>query len=276
MNLSSVFQQEERETIEKWCRSHATSAYLGDHRALCRVLGELWMYVDTRDLSVTPHMIMNGFWESWVTQAVVRYVKPGMRCLDIGANCGYYTLLLASLVGPHGLVTAYEPYEPLARLLTQSVTVNGFGARVTVEDSAVGDYSGSALLHSRFDLLGSSTLGVLAGSSEHGPVTQVRLDDVEALSQAPIDFVKIDVQGSEILVLDGMRQIIERSPKIAIAMEFAPSDFENPLGALEKIRSFGFTIRTIGTDGTVRHISAEQCIEPDTGEHRMLWLSKGT
>lgn len=269
MNLASLFQQEERESIEKWCRAHATSAYLGEHKALCRVLGDLLMYVDTRDVSIAPHMMMNGFWETWVTQAIARYVKPGMRCIDVGANCGYYTLLLASLVGETGHVSAFEPYEPLVKLLRQSIQVNGFSERVQVYPAAASDQQGQAILHVRDDRLGDSTL-VPAEAWAFHQVPTIQLDQCATT----IDFVKIDVQGYELQVLAGMQELIERSPSIAIALEFSPGEHANPAAALETIRGYGLSIRTIGTDGMIRHIAAEQAVVPDTGDHRMLWLSK--
>lgn len=273
MNLSSLFQQEERESIEKWCRAHTQHAYLGDYTSLCRVLGDLLMYVDTRDQSLTPHMLLSGFWEMWVTQAIARYVKPGMRCLDIGANCGYYTLLLASLVGATGLVEAWEPYERLARLLEKSIAVNGFSEIASVEELAASNSSREQTLFARIDLLGSSSLSEINAANERPQVKVVRVDEVW---DSPVDFVKIDVQGHEMEALEGMRGLIEKSPKIAIALEFSPEEYPDPMAALATIQSYGLSIRTIGTDGMVRHIAAEQAVVPDTGDHRMLWLSKAT
>jgi len=56
----------------------------------------------------------DGFWESWVTVAVARHLQAGMCCVDVGANYGYYTLLMASFVGPEGRIIACEPIPSLA------------------------------------------------------------------------------------------------------------------------------------------------------------------
>jgi len=104
-----------------------------------------------------------------------------------------------------------------------------------------------------------------------GQVPAARLSDDILLT---IDFVKIDVQGHELQVLDGMKEMIERSPKIAIAMEFSPSEHESPMAALETIRALGLRIQTIGTDGQVRPIALEEAAKADTGDHRMLWLTR--
>src|SRR5262245_27706135 len=83
-------------------RGLCANAYLGDHISLCRVLGRYSMYVDTRDIGFSSHMLLSGFWEMWVTEAIVARVKPGMRVVDCGANLGYFSLIMADLAGPAG------------------------------------------------------------------------------------------------------------------------------------------------------------------------------
>jgi FkbM family methyltransferase len=273
MNIRDLFTNLDRSAIEKWCRAQTQVVYLGDHRALCRVLGKYLMYVDTRDLSLAPHMMMNGFWEMWVTQAIVDYVKPGMRCIDVGANCGYYTLLLADLVGDKGSVHAYEPQTAAEKLLAPTLVINGFGdGPVTVQRGAASDTTGQVRkLYVMTEFMGSAALepsGVL--KAQEKTVMTCRVDD----HQDVVHFVKIDVQGHELRVLAGMQKTIERSPKIAIAMEFSPSEHESPAAALETIRGRGLKIQAIGTDGQVRPISLEEAAKPDTGDHRMLWLTR--
>ncbi len=262
--------------MEVWCRSRTQQAYLGKHIALARVLGDLLMYVDTRDLSLTPHLLMNGFWEMWVTQAICNYVKPGMRSADVGANCGYYTLLLAELVGQKGFVCGIEPQAELCALLRRSIEVSGFGRQAQVESVAVADLPiGIATLYTYESHLGSAS--VRPGKHAHHEVSSVgcaRMDDLGFDVQG-LDFVKIDVQGSELEVLRGMKRTLEKSKKIAIAMEFTPSDHEDPGAALSEIESLGLRLGTVGTDGLVRAVSATNAVKPDTGDHRMLWLQKG-
>ncbi len=278
MKIRDLFAAEDRSAIEKYCREHTQQAYLGDHTAIARVLGQFLMYVDTRDLSLAPHLLMNGFWEMWVTQAIVDYVRPGMRCIDVGANFGYYTLLLSELVGDKGVVVAYEPEMTLVKLMKRTLLVNGLGQAQVLPRAAsdhrafekfygVKGFGGSGSLK-KFD--GSDAVGELSGNK-----VAVSPIDEDLLQLENIDFVKIDVQGHELQVLKGMQRTIERSPKIAIAMEFTPSEHEAPIHALLWIQNLGLTIRAIGTDGQVRPITLEDAAKADTGDHRMLWLSKG-
>jgi FkbM family methyltransferase len=277
MKLSSLFRQEDRTLIETYCRDRARSSYLGDHTAICRVLGELLMYVDTRDLSLTPHMLMNGYWEMWVSQAIASYVKPGMRCIDVGANCGYFTLLLSELVGDKGFVEAFEPQPGLAALLKKSITVNGFGRQTSVVASAVGDQNRPAMLTEHQTLMGSASLhGIADPDVSMRQVEMVTLDKIgygEPVAPA-IDFIKIDVEGYELKVLEGMQQLIQASPKLAIAMEFTPIDHQDPEKALLRIQEMGLLLGTIGTDGLVRPITIQEAAVPDNGGYRMLWLTR--
>lgn len=277
MKLSSLFQQEDRQLIEKYCQERVHSSYVGNHTALCRVLGQLLMYVDTKDLSLTPHMLMNGFWEMWVTQAIANYVKPGMRCVDVGANCGYYTLLLSALVGQDGFVQAYEPRASLAEKLKSSILVNGFN-QAQVSKDAIGERVEIAEFFIHPELMGSGSMRAFTFLDREVNVTYVNCItlDYDGLDVVPTDFVKIDVQGSEMSVLRGMQETIAGSPKIAIAMEFTPGDHEDPLGALQEIQAMGLTVRTIGTDGIVRPVQLGAAATPDTGDHRMLWLTRSS
>jgi FkbM family methyltransferase len=271
MKFHELIGNADRPQIEDWCRSKTQQAYLGEHTALARVLGNHLMYVDTRDLSLAPHMLMNGYWEMWVTEAICNYVRPGMRCLDVGANCGYFTLLLSELVGDKGWVRAIEPQRDVFVRLARSVMVNGLH-QASCDCIAASDTYGELQLMSNPEWSGSASVKEWGGSNSSQKVPTTRLDD---WYPGEVDFVKIDVQGHEMEVLAGMSGLIERSPAIAIAMEFSPTEHPDPKASLEKIRSYGLTIRTIGTDGVVRPVASEDAILADTGDHRMLWLSKG-
>ena len=273
MNIRQLFSAEDRTAIEKYCEARAKPIFLGDNTSLARVLGSLKMYVDTHDESLAPHLLMDGFWEMWVTQAVVNHVKPGMRCLDLGANFGYYTLLLASLVGSKGAVYGYEPLPRLANLLRASIAVNGFGWAKAVERAAAGYSEQGVNLYYDEKCLGSGSLRKFLDADSRSFVVTENLD--EAFPDEIFDFVKIDVQGCEFEVLEGMKEIIKRSPKIAIALEFTPSGYESPQDEIVMVlEHHALTLRTIGTDGVVRPISIEEACQAETGDHRMLWLTR--
>jgi hypothetical protein len=92
--------------LEEYSRRRATGIFYGDNRMLCRLLGDYLAFVDTHDFMLAPRLVADGFWEAWVTLAVARYLQPGMWCVDVGANYGYYTLLMAAACGPEGRIVA--------------------------------------------------------------------------------------------------------------------------------------------------------------------------
>ena len=87
----------------------AMATFVGDQTVLCRTLGRFKMYVSTLDEGLAPHLISDGYWEMWTTRVMTEVVKAGMICIDAGANVGYYSVLMAELVGSGGRVIAAEP-----------------------------------------------------------------------------------------------------------------------------------------------------------------------
>lgn len=156
-------------------------------------------------------------------QAYIRgLVRPGWTCADVGAHEGIYTRLLAELVGESGRVVAFEAHPENARRLRSSLGDEHRG-RVTVERLAVTDGAEERVtLHpgrgrasqewnvTGIDLEGRPTPGELN-------VPAVSLDAYFA--DRSLDFVKLDVEGAEALVLRGMRRLL-REGRPAIVVEF--------------------------------------------------------
>lgn len=156
-------------------------------------------------------------------QAYIRgLVRPGWTCADVGAHEGIYTRLLAELVGESGRVVAFEAHPENARRLRSSLGDEHRG-RVTVERLAVTDGAEERVtLHpgrgrasqewnvTGIDLEGRPTPGELN-------VPAVSLDAYFA--EGSLDFVKLDVEGAEALVLRGMRRLL-REGRPAIVVEF--------------------------------------------------------
>jgi hypothetical protein len=95
--------------------------YLGDYTALTRTIYGHKMYVDTRDVSLAPHLLLDGYWEQWITNIFRELVKPGMTVVDVGANFGYYSVLAASLVRPD-TYTHSRPTRPSIGCLPEQWT----------------------------------------------------------------------------------------------------------------------------------------------------------
>jgi len=155
-----------------------------------------------------------------------RSLKPGNIFLDIGANGGIYTIIASKLIGAHGRVYAFEPGEKEIGILKHNIIKNKL-ENVTVIENAVSNVTGFA----RFAIGSSRAMNSLAYSGRHDQkiirwqtVITISLDDFMARYSVPrVDFIKIDVEGAEKLVLDGAKNLMSSKNKITILFE--ASDF---------------------------------------------------
>lgn len=107
------------------------------------------------------HSCWLGSYELEAQQLVIQTVRPGMVAFDIGAHVGFYTLLLAELVGPAGQVIAFEPAPLNIHYLREHIRLNRF-ANVTVIEAAVADSGGFA----RFSESVYSSMGQLSANGQ--------------------------------------------------------------------------------------------------------------
>lgn len=185
-------------------RSLATSSYQGKHQAVCRVLGKYLMFVSTLDERLGVQLQMNGFWEMNITEFIAKNVSEGMHVLDVGANYGYFSMLMAELTGKDGRVYALEANPILSKLILKSSRVNGFERKINIINKAISDQSGAELDFVYSDE--SPMNGLLAENistqarKNHYPKSQkVDVSSIDDLfiNEASIDFIKIDIEGSE-------------------------------------------------------------------------------
>ena len=208
LNLSSAdLASGDRGTVERAIRDRVQTLYLGDGVMLARVLGRHKMFLHTSDRGFACHVAMDGFWESWITQFFARTLKPGMVAVDVGANYGYYTLLFGDAVTASGQVVAVEPNPRAARLLRESVLLNGMAARTRVHEVAAGP---PGLTESRLFVPSGEPKN--AQLVEHdgypgGDVVTVPVATLDALTAdfARVDLVKIDAEGAEVGIIAGMQ-----------------------------------------------------------------------
>jgi FkbM family methyltransferase len=143
-------------------------------------------------------------------------IRPGMRCVDVGANVGVVTRHLARLVGPSGSVLAFEPSPENFAVLSR----RRWGPNVRLVQAAVGATSGQTTLFVSDDLNVDHRTYATERARRRVPVPQVRLDD--AVGEAAVDFVKMDIQGYEVEALRGMSGLLRRSGRLAMIVEFWP------------------------------------------------------
>jgi FkbM family methyltransferase len=172
----------------------------------------------------TEKFYWTGMHERPVQDALARTLRPGMTVWDVGAHIGFFSALASRLVGPTGVVHAFEPLPANRERLARTLELNACADTVVVHPLAVGAASGSAVLHSH----AASTMWSLTGTDGGISVDVRSLDDlVEALG-AP-DLVKLDIEGVELAALAAAERLLsQRTTRIVI--EAAPNDAAAALG----------------------------------------------
>jgi len=198
-------------------------------------------------------------WTAWVRA----HVGPGMQVVDVGANIGYYTVLLASLVGPSGRVIACEPDPGNAALLRRSVAENRFG-HVAVIEAAVTGAEGHATLYQDTAWHGVHSLArrnIVNPGDRRVDVATVTLDTLLRDAAGDIDFVKMDAQGAESAILSGARRLLGQA-HARLLMEVWPfgiSGLGGSVSALvETLRASGFSAWTMENSHELAPIGARE------------------
>jgi FkbM family methyltransferase len=175
-------------------------------------------------------LLSNGLFETHQLAALRPMVAPGSVVVDAGANIGNHTLFFAKICRA-AQVHAFEPLRTVFPILERNVVLNGL-ANVACHNVALGAASGRAsLAHFATHNLGASQFRL--GEGDDYPM--VALDEL-ALDR--LDVLKIDVEGSQLAVLEGGRATIDRHRPL-IWIEFRPVAEElDPGDAL--LRAMGY------------------------------------
>lgn len=242
-----------RAAFEGHCRVNALrGAPLSIYgNSYARILGDQIIAIDPDDQNIARWFVSDGFWESWVSLAIARNIKPGDFCLDIGANQGYYTLLMAKQAGPSGTVIGVEANRNLWRLILESLEINRYDENVEAVNMAVSDKSGETVtLHGCEGWDGSSSIisevGTV-GSRYSLEVETVTVDDL--VGDQKVDFIKVDIEGAEHKFWKGAWKTLQNE-NIKIAMEFTPQAYDVEQ-FIEDIEVLDFRINTILHDGSL-------------------------
>lgn len=179
------------------------------------------MYANSFDRLITLLLWKNSWKESFEINTLKNIIKPGMCVVDIGANIGFHTLHMAELVGNDGKVVAFEPDPENFRLLKKAISANNI-SNVSLIQKAVCNQSGTSHLYLSGGNKGDHRIFDSKDNRNNIPIEALKLDDIAA-DLPKIDVIKIDIQGSEILALRGMKNIIDSNNQLIVLCEYAPS-----------------------------------------------------
>lgn len=277
--LPTMLRRADRARNEALIRGRCATVPLPGNDALCWCLGRYRMFVATDDIGFSTFMMMDGYWELPMTEAVVACLRPGMHVVDCGANLGYYSLLMADLVGEEGRLHAFEPNPDMARRLRQSISVNGFAGRTTIHEIALADAPGTAAFSVPAGEPKNGHVGAAGSHAEAGDDGprrfDVRVDTLDAmLGDSPVDLIKIDVEGAEERLWDGMQGILARGAPLTIFLEFTPDRYADPAAFLDRIAAAGFTFARITEKAGVVATSRAEILAQPGNHDQMLVLTR--
>jgi FkbM family methyltransferase len=183
-------------------------------------------------------------------QFLQRFVQPGWRIADVGANQGIYTLFLSRLASL-GQVYAFEPDPVLFAALEENIRRNGAKNVILFNAAAAGQATTLAFRPGQLNR-GDNRIVPSKSADRHTiEVKGIPLD--QTILETKLDLLKIDVQGFEAEVLRGATQLLQGNPELLILLEFWPHGLRlansNPNELIGLLTEAGFSLfRTGRTD----------------------------
>lgn len=246
------------------------------------------MTLDLTDPGLSRYLITRGVNEPKATPAfidalrgaIAAHPRDDLVVLDIGANIGYFALLEAEEVGGDGTVYAFEPAPENRELLELNVSQNGYEDRIEVRQSAIGDRDGSAELllsdHSNWHKIAASST---ASGGESIQVDTQRVDSFlssEAISADRVVAIRMDVEGYESAIFEGMTEFLEADSPAVLFVEIHPSELTaaEMEQLVSRIQSGGFTIQFAGQDRDTYDIGSPEELTAIGGSHIRLILQR--
>lgn len=193
-------------------------------------------------------LYFTGYFERNESHFIEKIVGRGDVVIDIGANFGWYTTLCAKLCGNKGEVHAFEPVPSTLEELRFNLKLNHFEDNVIVNEFALGDeqeksqiYLFKGLPHSHASL---SKLGRTDGRAISIDVLTLDNYAKKNLNEKQVRFIKLDVEGAELNVLNGSGTFMSQQKNIwmlfEINLETSKAFGYDPQKLFEKIETFGF------------------------------------
>jgi FkbM family methyltransferase len=152
-------------------------------------------------------------------------VHTGEHILDVGAFLGVYAIMLARWAGPSSRVLAFEPTPGIADALGRHIVMNGLDDRIQVLRLALGASDGEAMIHQHSEPY-RNAIGVTDPAGRETGQAHVVVSTIDAVCERhgfEPTLIRMDVQGSELAVLEGARRTIGRGRgRLRIVLEVHP------------------------------------------------------
>jgi FkbM family methyltransferase len=218
--------------------SFAVQKYLLGRRYVERPINDFRLVLDGDDPGISRQLIHFGRREAEQKFLIERVLQPGMTALDIGANIGYFTVMMARIVGSTGRVYAVEPHPGNFELLRTNVARNGFEELTELQEIAIARTSGRQPLllshHSNWHSLFRPAMNACLPWHEKYRRRIVGSVEVETSTlcdylkgKRPIDFLHMDIEGYEVAILSSLaQQATEGNGRLSVLFETHPEFYD--------------------------------------------------
>lgn len=218
-----------------------------------------WMCVSPRDYA-TYGIYFFGTYDPIMTSVFSHLIKPGETVWDVGTERGWFTLLMASLVGKNGRVDSFEAFPPTVEKLKKNVQLNNINW-VNINGVAISDAkskmwfvppSNEVTKNVSF-LNDCSGVGYLVDSYEANSikVDTITLDEYYIEKKInKLSLIKIDIEGAEVRAIKGAKNLIVKDRPL-IAIEFNRQTALRASSSVEELNelllSLGYKLYTYET-----------------------------
>ena len=239
--------------------------HISSEEIIAKIFSGLKIYLDPRDISVTPHLALDAIWEYQITKAWLNMVTPDAVVLDIGANFGYFGALAAQKTSKKtSKIVFFEPNPKLLGYIKKTLAVNWLNEQSVIENLAVGATNSKARLNVLKDYIGSSSLldletidsymheKMYLETTEVVEVDVVTIDSYCKRNNIPqVNLIKMDIEGFEDRAYAGMRKVVQSSPDVTMFIEFTEGSYKDPKGFYhDMLEDFGY-VYVINQDGSL-------------------------
>jgi len=229
---------------------HIFLPFLKKLRPSAVTVGGVKLYLDPDDLVVSESLGFGKRWSPMETEIIKSNLKEGDTFVDVGAHIGYFTLIAARLVGPHGHVYSFEPNPRSFNILQKNIKANNL-ENVTAINKAVTNKTSSTYLYLNMQNTGDTRITNPNRETNKVKVKTTTLN--KELKNKSIDFIKIDVQGAEPLVLNGGKKILDKNNKMKMLIEFWPKGIKKiKYNEIEFFKTLKSTFKTVETTNNLR------------------------
>jgi FkbM family methyltransferase len=241
---------------KRWLGAEVMAGVAHDRTTVSVPDGRIFRVIEDR---LFLRVLYERDYEPQLSAIVKTLLRPKDTAVDVGANFGWYTTLLAACADS-GLVVSYEPTPHSYSILTENIRLNHLESRVRARNTCVGDQDGFVAFD--VDSTKDSGLGHIVDdpgtSAPQVPIVKLS-DDLEQF-RGSIAYMKVDVEGHELAVLRGASELLDVPNQPLLQLEVNDSALDRggaSRGALlEFLRSRGYVFWETGPHGQLRRTDA--------------------